>query len=127
MSSNLAVILSESARSAPDHPVAMFDGGQLTYRQLDRASDRVAANLAEAGIGAGDAVALQLPNIPQFLISYFGILKAGAVVVPLNVLLRAPSPTVSSAAWPSSAGRAPRKTPPDAGCRGRSAAGTMRA
>ena len=36
------------------------------------------------------AVALQLPNIPQFLISYFGILKAGAVVVPLNVLLRAP-------------------------------------
>jgi long-chain acyl-CoA synthetase len=90
MSFNLAVILSESARSAPDHPVAVFDGGQLTYRQLDQASDRVAANLAAAGIKPGDRVALQLPNIPQFLISYFGILKAGAVVVPLNVLLRAP-------------------------------------
>ncbi|HEU5388753.1 MAG TPA: long-chain fatty acid--CoA ligase [Streptosporangiaceae bacterium] len=90
MSFNLAVILSESARSAPDHPVAMFDGGQLTYRQLDQASDRVAANLAEAGIRPGEAVALQLPNIPQFLVAYFGILKAGAVVVPLNVLLRAP-------------------------------------
>ncbi len=90
MSFNLALILSESARSAPDRPVAVFDGGQLTYRQLDQASDRVAANLAAAGIKPGDRVALQLPNIPQFLISYFGILKAGAVVVPLNVLLRAP-------------------------------------
>ena len=90
MSFNLAVILSETARRAPDHPVAAFDGGRLTYRQLDQASDRLAANLAAAGIGPGDRVALQLPNIPQFLISYFGILKAGAVVVPLNVLLRAP-------------------------------------
>ena len=90
MSFNLAVILSESARRTPDHPVAVFDGGQLTYRQLDQASDRIAANLASAGIGPGNRVALQLPNIPQFLISYFGILKAGGVVVPLNVLLRAP-------------------------------------
>src|SRR5689334_20066843 len=90
MSFNLAVILSESAHAAPDYPVAVFDGGQLTYRQLDQASDRLAANLAAAGIRPGDRVALQLPNIPQFLISYFGILKAGAVVVPLNVLLRAP-------------------------------------
>src|SRR6478736_3292961 len=90
MSFNLAVILSESARRTPDHPVAVFDGGQLTYRQLDQASDRVAANLVAAGIEPGDRVALQLPNIPQFLIPCFGILKAGAVVVPLNVLLRAP-------------------------------------
>jgi long-chain acyl-CoA synthetase len=90
MSFNLAVILSEAAHAAPAGPVAVFDGGQLTYAELDAASDRVAANLAEAGIRPGDAVALQLPNIPQFLISYFGILKAGAVVVPLNVLLRAP-------------------------------------
>jgi long-chain acyl-CoA synthetase len=85
MSFNLAVILSESARCAPDHPVAVFDGGQLTYRQLDQASDRVAANLVAAGIEPGDRVALQLPDIPQFLASYFGILKAGALVVPLNV------------------------------------------
>ena len=90
MSFNLAVILSETAQSSPDHPVAVFDGGRLTYRELDQASDRLAAGLAAAGIEPGDRVALQLPNIPQFLISYFGILKAGAVVVPLNVLLRAP-------------------------------------
>jgi len=90
MSFNLAVILSESARRTPDRPVAVFDGGRLSYRQLDQASDRLAAALAGSGIEPGDRVALQLPNIPQFLISYFGILKAGAVVVPLNVLLRAP-------------------------------------
>ena len=90
MSFNLAVILSESAQSSPDRPVALFTGGQLTYRQLDKASDRVAATLAAAGIKPGDPVAVQLPNIPQFLISYFGILKAGGIVVPLNVLLKAP-------------------------------------
>ena len=90
MSFNLAVILSETAGSSPDRPVAVFDGGQLSYRQLDQASDRLAAALAAAGVESGDPVALQLPNIPQFLISYFGILKAGGVVVPLNVLLRAP-------------------------------------
>lgn len=90
MSFNLAVILSESAQSSPDRPVALFTGGQLTYRQLDKASDRVAATLAAAGIKPGDPVAVQLPNIPQFLISYFGILKAGGIVVPLNVLLTAP-------------------------------------
>jgi len=90
MSFNLAVILTETAQSSPERPVAVFDGGQLTYRELDRTSDWLASSLAAAGIEPGDRVALQLPNIPQFLISYFGILKAGGVVVPLNVLLRAP-------------------------------------
>jgi long-chain acyl-CoA synthetase len=90
MSFNLAVILSETAHATPDQAVAVFDGGRLCYAELDQASGRLAANLAAAGIEPGDRVALQLPNIPQFLISYFGILKAGAVVVPFNVLLRAP-------------------------------------
>ena len=90
MSFNLAVILSETAHSSPDKPVAVFTGGQLTYRELDTTSDRLAASLAAAGIKPGDPVALQLPNIPQFLICYFGILKAGGIVVPLNVLLKAP-------------------------------------
>jgi long-chain acyl-CoA synthetase len=90
MSFNLAVILSETAHTAPDRPVAVYDGGRLTYRELDQASGLLSAALTASGIEPGDRVALQLPNIPQFLISYFGILKAGAVVVPLNVLLRAP-------------------------------------
>ncbi len=90
MSFNLALILSETAQSSPDRPAALFAGGQLTYRELDQASNRLAAALATAGIRPGDPVALQLPNIPQFLVSYFGILKAGGVVVPLNVMLQAP-------------------------------------
>jgi len=90
VSFNLATILNETAQSAPDRPVAVYDGGRLTYAELAQASDRLAAALAAAGIKPGDRVALQLPNIPQFLISYFGILKAGGVVVPLNVMLKAP-------------------------------------
>ncbi len=90
MSFNLATILSETARSSPDQPVALFTGGRLTYRELDKASDRLAAALTAAGLQPGDPIALQLPNIPQFLISYFGILKAGGTVVPLNVMLKAP-------------------------------------
>lgn len=89
MSLNLATMLRESAKAVPDKPVALFDGGSMTYAGLDRLSDRFAAGLREVGIRRGEAVAVQLPNLPQFLIAYFGILKNGSVVVPLNVLLRA--------------------------------------
>ncbi len=90
MSLNLATILRESARAYPDKPAALFDGGQMTYRELDALSDRFAAGLRRSGVGRGDAVAVQLPNLPHFLIAYFGILKNGSVAVPLNVLLKAP-------------------------------------
>jgi long-chain acyl-CoA synthetase len=90
MNFNLAVILRETAFASPDKPVALYDGGRMTYGELDALSNRLAAGLAAAGVRPGDTVALQLPNIPQFLVSYFGILKAGAVVVPLNVMLKAP-------------------------------------
>ncbi|MEU4689936.1 long-chain fatty acid--CoA ligase [Actinoplanes sp. NPDC023714] len=87
---NLAVILRESATAEPERPAIMYDGGTISYRDLDTLSDAVAAALTRRGVQPGDRVALHLPNIPQFPIAYFGILKAGAVVVPLNVLLRAP-------------------------------------
>ncbi|RBY76406.1 long-chain fatty acid--CoA ligase [Geodermatophilus sp. TF02-6] len=90
MDFNLAVILRESAARTPDRPVALYDGGTMSYAELDRLSGQVAAGLVRVGIGPGDAVGLQLPNIPQFLVAYFGILKAGGVVVPMNVLLKAP-------------------------------------
>jgi long-chain acyl-CoA synthetase len=90
MDFNLAVILRESADAAPDKPVALYSGGRLTYTELDALSDRLATGLSESGLRPGDPVAIQLPNIPQFLIAYFGILKAGGVVVPMNVLLKAP-------------------------------------
>ncbi len=90
MSFNLATMLRESAHRYPTKPAALFDEGVMTYAELDALSDRFAAGLRRAGVEPGDPVAIQLPNIPQFLITYFGILKAGSVVVPLNVLLKAP-------------------------------------
>lgn len=90
MSLNLATTLRESARTNPSKAAALFDGGQLTYGQLDELSDRFAAGLRQSGIGPGDPVALQLPNIPEFLVAYYGLLKNGSVAVPLNVLLKPP-------------------------------------
>jgi long-chain acyl-CoA synthetase len=72
----------------------------ISYAQLDALSDRVAASLSKAGMAVGNRVGLQLPNIPQFVIAYFGILKAGGVVVPMNVLLKAPA---RSSAGPATA------------------------
>ncbi len=90
MSFNLATILTEAALAAPDAPAYRFMGNATTYGELDEQSGRFAAGLREAGLEPGDVVALQLPNVPQFLTSYFGALKAGMTVLPLNPLLMAP-------------------------------------
>ncbi|MFI7542478.1 long-chain fatty acid--CoA ligase [Actinoplanes sp. NPDC049599] len=87
---NLAVILRESAEARPAAPALIHNGATMTYAELDARSDAVAEGLRARGIHPGDRVALQLPNVPDFPVAYYGILKAGAVVVPLNVLLRAP-------------------------------------
>jgi long-chain acyl-CoA synthetase len=87
---NLAVILRESAGARPHAPALMHDGGVMTYAELDAQSDAIAASLTARGVQPGEAIGLHLPNIPEFPIAYYGILKAGAVVVPLNVLLRGP-------------------------------------
>jgi long-chain acyl-CoA synthetase len=89
MDFNLAVALRESARRAPGKTAVILGDSRLSYAQLDQLSDRVAAGLTAAGLAPGDRVGLQLPNIPQFVIAYFGILKAGGVAVPMNVLLKA--------------------------------------
>ena len=90
MDFNLAVMLRESAHRVPGKPAVILGDTKLSYADLDALSDLVAANLAARGLAAGDRVGLQLPNIPEFVIAYFGILKAGGVVVPMNVLLKAP-------------------------------------
>src|SRR5579859_4373382 len=90
MTFNLATILTETALAAPEAQVHRFMGTATTYRELDEQSGRFAAGLREAGLGPGDVVALQLPNLPHFLTAYFGALKAGMVVLPLNPLLMAP-------------------------------------
>ena len=84
---NLAVVLEDSAREVPDRDAVVLGPTRLTYAQVDAAASRVAHALAARGIGRGDRVALTCPNLPYFPIAYFGILKTGAAVVPLNVLL----------------------------------------
>jgi long-chain acyl-CoA synthetase len=82
----IPLYLEETARRFPDVVAAKFMGGRLTYRELNNLAGCFAAVLAGMGIGRGSRVALNLPNCPQFMIAYSGILKAGAVVVPCNPL-----------------------------------------
>jgi len=85
---NLAEFLENSAQTYPDRIAIVFGDTRLTYQQVDGAANQVANLLASRGIGRGDKVALSCPNLPYFSIVYYGILKAGATVVPLNVLLK---------------------------------------
>src|SRR5438874_1059401 len=89
MSLNLSSVLEHSARLVPDRVAISCGAHQITYAELDARATRVAAGLASIGISPGDRVLLSCPNVPWFPIAYFGILKAGAVVVPINVLLKA--------------------------------------
>ncbi len=89
MGVNLATMLRESATSQPDKPLVHIGDLSLCYRQVDEISGRLAGSLLALGLEPGDKVAVQLPNVPQFLFAYFGIVKAGLVMVPLNPLLRA--------------------------------------
>ena len=90
MSLNVATMLRESATAHPDKPLCHINDLSFTYAQVDEISGRVGAALLATGLQRGDKVALQLPNLPQFLFTYFGLMKAGLVMVPLNPLLMAP-------------------------------------
>ena len=85
---NLSVLLEDSARKYPDREALVLGDSRLTYAQVNAAANQVANLLVERGIQPGDKVALSCPNLPYFPVVYYGILKAGAVVVPLNVLLK---------------------------------------
>ena len=86
---NLAMVLDDSARSHPDRDAVVLGSSRSTYSEVHAAANRVANLLATMGVERGDKVALSCPNLPAFAAVYYGILKAGAVVVPLNVLLKA--------------------------------------
>ncbi|HEV8396008.1 MAG TPA: AMP-binding protein, partial [Vicinamibacterales bacterium] len=73
--------LDQSAARFPDRTATVFFGARLTYRTLKELSDRFAAALVRLGIRPGDRVSMHLPNCPQFLIAYYGILKAGGIAV----------------------------------------------
>lgn len=85
---NLSSVLEHSARLTPQRVAVTFKSQNITYAELNAAADKIAAGLHAMGVRPGDHVALSCPNVPWYPIAYFGILKAGAVVVPLNVLLK---------------------------------------
>ncbi|HEU5408499.1 MAG TPA: AMP-binding protein, partial [Nitrospira sp.] len=79
-------LLQHSSERFANSPALMFYGACITYGELDGLATRFALGLRQLGVGQGDRVAIMLPNIPQAVIAYYGILKAGAVVVPTNPL-----------------------------------------
>ncbi len=85
---NLALSLQLAAERWPQREVLTHEGRAISLAELDRRSAGVAAMLRRRGIGSGDRVAIQLPNVPAFVYAYFAVLRLGAVVVPLNPLLR---------------------------------------
>jgi long-chain acyl-CoA synthetase len=85
---NLASILTESAERHADQAAIRLGDSELTYAQLDELSARLAALLVARGMQPGDRVGVMLPNVPEFPVAYYGILRAGGVVVPMNVLLK---------------------------------------
>jgi long-chain acyl-CoA synthetase len=85
---NIASLLEDSARKHPHRDAVVLGDTRLDYADLDALANQVANLLVSRGIQPGDKVALSCPNLPQFPAVYYGILKAGAVVVPLNVLLK---------------------------------------
>ncbi len=86
---NLAIVLTESAQRFADRPAILSDNRTLTYGELDALTSRLANALVRLGLQRGQKVVLMLPNIPEFTIAYFGVLKPGGVVVPINVLYKA--------------------------------------
>lgn len=68
----------------PDKPAVVWQGGQLTYSQLNGKVNQMARALINLGVRKGDRVSIQLLNVPEFVISYFAVFRAGAVLVPIN-------------------------------------------
>ena len=81
--------LDAAAAEFPDHAACFYLGNEINYGELKLLADRLAAALADLGVRKGDKVATILPNCPQFIISDFGILKAGATHVPCSVMHKA--------------------------------------
>jgi long-chain acyl-CoA synthetase len=88
MSANLASILSDSAARDGDHVALKLDDVEVSYAALSEGAARVAGLLKAKGVGPGDRVGVMLPNVPYFALCYYGALRLGAVVVPMNVLLK---------------------------------------
>jgi long-chain acyl-CoA synthetase len=86
---NLGQMLAQTAAQTPDKTAIIFHDQRTSYRDFDERANQVANGLIQLGVQPGDRVALYIHNLPIFMEAYYGILKAGASVVPLNVLYKA--------------------------------------
>ena len=85
---NIAKNIERGSNLFPNKPALIFEGKYFTYKHLNEIVNRAANALKELGIKRGERVALFLPNIPEFIISYLGIQKIGAIAVSINVSLQ---------------------------------------
>src|SRR5829696_5738581 len=88
MPSSLATLLTETASNHADRPALKLDDTVVNYAVLNEGATRIAGLLKDKGLEPGDRVGIMLPNVPYFGIVYYGVLRAGGVVVPMNVLLK---------------------------------------
>lgn len=79
--------IQEVAHKFPDKIALIFDQHQITYAQIEEITNKLANGLKSTGIQAGDRVALMMPNLPHCIFSYYAILKAGGIVVPINYMM----------------------------------------
>jgi long-chain acyl-CoA synthetase len=85
---NLATNLTTTARLQASRTALALGDDELSYAELDAASARVAGMLRARGLRPGDRVGVMLPNVPQFAMAYYGVLRMGGIVVPMNPLLK---------------------------------------
>jgi long-chain acyl-CoA synthetase len=86
---NLAINLKDAAGRYPDRPAVRLGDEVLSYAELDGRTAQVAGWLRERGLRPGDRVGIMLPNVLAFPVLYYGVLRVGGVVVPMNPLLKA--------------------------------------
>ena len=82
----METMLQKTTERYPDNPVIIYEGKQISYKDLNQFVEALAHHLQGIGIQKGDKVAIMLPNCPEFVISYFAALRLGAVAVTLNVM-----------------------------------------
>src|SRR3954462_5391587 len=88
MPDSLAQLLTETAAEHGDRPALKLDDSVANYAVLNEGATRIAGLLKDRGLAPGDRVGIMLPNVPYFGVVYYGVLRAGGVVVPMNVLLK---------------------------------------
>jgi long-chain acyl-CoA synthetase len=82
----LQALLDRSAEKYPDHTALIFRGYRIAYAELSRITDDIAAALVANGFKKGDRAVVYMPNIPQFVMAFYGIMKAGGIVIATNPL-----------------------------------------